>query len=177
MGQLRKRLNQKGYSLLEMTVVMALLVLFSLATLTLVVSGDGAYKSIVADKDTASELRIAMAYVTNKVRQNDVENAIELRANPYGKGQALVICEQVDKAAYETWVYFHSGKLREALVRSGSAVTDEVSFDIVSLDGFELQSKPQSAQITIKAWRNKDNNRREVNTFLTLRAEHTLGGN
>jgi prepilin-type N-terminal cleavage/methylation domain-containing protein len=171
MGQLKKRLNQKGYSLLEMTLVMALLVLFSLATLTLVVSGGGAYKSIVADKDTTSELRIA------KVRQNDVKNAVELRVNPYGEGQALVISEQVDKVAYETWVYFHRGKLREALVRSGTAVTDEVSFDIVSLDGFELQSKPLSAQINVKAWRNKDKERREANTFLTLRTEHTLGGN
>lgn len=168
MERLNRYLNSLGYSLIEMTLVMGLMVLFSLATLTLVASGSGAYKGLLHDKTDNSELRVAVAYLSNKLKQSDVSGAVSLRLQPYGEGQALVLAEDIDGEGYETWIYFHDGVLREGLIRKGTGISDELCFDIASLSGFELSWAEVGKQLHVGAWRETEQGRNLVQTTVTL---------
>lgn len=166
MERLKPLLNEHGYSLLEMTLVMGLLVLFSLATLTLVASGSGAYKALLSEKADNSELRVALGYVSNKVKQADADECIAVKPHPYGEGQALVIYENYDGDQYETWIYFHEGALREGLIRSDTPIQDEFTFEIAALSGFEITQTPDG-RLLIRAWCNEKSGKRLVQTSIT----------
>lgn len=169
MERLKTLRNAQGYSMLEMTLVMGLLVLFSLGTLTLVASGSSAYKALLSNKTSNSELRVALAYVSNKVKQADSADGIVLKPQPYGEGQALVISEVIEGEKFETWIYYHEGALREGLFRSDTPIQDDFTFEIATLSGFEV-SQQRDNQLTIRAWRDDKSGRRLVQTMVTLYA-------
>lgn len=165
-----------GYTLIELTLVIALLALFGTATLSLVVSSSTAYKGIVEQKDTDSELRIALSYIDTKVKQNDSENVLRLKNNPVGAGSALVIEEILDGTSYETWVYYSAGRLREAWVEKGTAASDDLSFEIASIEGFEAEYDIESHLLHITVWSNTNHGQQKLETDIAVKTGITIEG-
>lgn len=58
-----------------------------------------------------------MAYLTEKVRQNDRENGVAVKE--IGGEPALVFSEEIGGEVYETWSYLYGGSLREITVKRG----------------------------------------------------------
>lgn len=164
----RKAAN-RGYTLIELMLVVALLALFGAATLSLVVSSGNAYKGILGKKDLDSNLRIALSYVDNKIRYNDVKHALRLEVNPSGNGKALVIEEELDGSIYETWIYQSGGKLREVLVEKGEPVEDDLGFEITDLGGFEAEYHSDGGLLHLNVWADGNNGRRELGTDITIK--------
>ena len=125
--------NNKGYSTVEFIFVMGLLLLFTFGSLLLIKDGSNLYKSIIDRKDTQTDIRIATAYINNKLRQNDVSNAIRIEKIP-GGNTAIVVTEMVSGVYYDTWVFSLDGYLKEALVQSNQEMDAKESFEIVKLN-------------------------------------------
>lgn len=129
--------NNKGYSAVEFVFVMGLLLLFTFGSLLLIKDGSDLYKNIIDRKDAQTDIRIATAYINNKLRQNDVSGAIRLEEIP-GGSTAIVVSEMVSGVFYDTWVFSMDGYLKEALVQSNQEMDVKESFEIVKLDALTV---------------------------------------
>ncbi len=165
----------KGYAMIELVLVIALLALFGVATLSLVVSGSAAYENLNDKKELDSELRVAVSYLDTKVRQNDSEGALSLRSNPAGDGPALVVGEIIGETQYETWIYLSGGKLREVLIEKGEPVLDDLGFDIAEIEGFTAEFDPDKMllQLYIRNTPGDDLQSMDTNIFIKSGLEVT----
>lgn len=73
-----KNRKKQGNSLIELIVVMAMLGLLGGVLVGLITTGGNIYQKVSANSDAQIEARMALSYLTVKLRQNDVENGITL---------------------------------------------------------------------------------------------------
>lgn len=146
--------QKRGYTLMELTLVMLLLALFAITVMVLIQSGSTAYRKIADNRSAETNARVALSYLDVRLRQNDAQGALSLRENPLGEGNALVIHEEYDGFVYDTWVYFLDGTLYEcSLLDEGDMPRVDISAPIAQLDGYTLELLPggtilQTASIT-----------------------------
>ncbi len=159
----------KGHTLVELALVIALLTLFGAATLSLVVAGSSAYEGIMEKKNADSELRIALSYIDTKIKQYDSAGVLRLESNPAGDGPALVIEEVLGGADYETWIYFSEGRLREVLVDKGGEPTDDLSYEIAVLEGFQAVYGEDEKLLHITVWSSSKKGRLELDTDIAVK--------
>lgn len=170
MFYIRTGKNNKGYAMIELVLVIALLALFGVATLSLVVSGSAAYENINSKKDLDSELRVALSYLDTKVRQNDSEGALRLESNPAGDGSALVVTEIIGDTQYETWIYLSGGKLREVLIDKDEPVLDDLGFEIAEIDGLAAEFDPDKMLLHLNVWSTSGNSRQSLGTNIFIKS-------
>lgn len=142
--------KQEGYSLIEMSIVMMLLLLFGLGIFVLAAASTSSYEALVEEKDNNENLRIASSYIVTKLRQNDRFESVEIADKGMGGKDALVIKEVLAGDLYETWIYESKGSLREATVLSGIKPSDDVSFEIADIDKMSLSFSEKSIYISVE---------------------------
>lgn len=145
-----KWVSESGYSLIEMTIAMLLLVVFGLAVFMLAASSTTTYEKLVDDKNTSEELRVASSYLVTKLRQNDQKEAISLESNLLFDSKALTIREVIGDETYVTWIYVSEGVLREVTVLEGIEPSDDLSFEIAKVDEMEIRVNDQSVYIALE---------------------------
>lgn len=131
-------LKDNGYSLVEMTVVMLLLVVFGLGIFMLAATTTTTYSTLVDEKSSTEHLRIASSFLTTKIRQNDRAEGIFVLKEYEDFGDVLLIEEAFGDDIYITWIYVSEGTLREATIPIDMYPTDDLSFEIASIDTFSL---------------------------------------
>ena len=145
-----KWVSESGYSLIEMTIAMLLLVIFGLAVFMLAASSTTTYEKLVDDKNTSEELRVASSYLVTKLRQNDQKEAISLESNLLFDSEALTIREVIGDETYITWIYISDGALREVTVLEGVEPSDDLSFEIAKVDEMAIRVSDQSVYIALE---------------------------
>ena len=141
--------NNKGVSKVEVILVMILILLMGLAVFTLVVSSSDTYKNVIDEKENLSNLRIAASYIDNKIKQSDEQSSIYIKNNPINGEASIVIVQRVDNENYETWIYLSDKMLKEAYIKQNQDFTDDMSFDIVSIEEFVPSINDDIMEITI----------------------------
>lgn len=164
-----KTVEPNGYSLIEMMIVMMLLVLFGLGIFMLAATASTTYQTLVDDKETGGELRIASSYLMTKLRQNDRIGAIRIEKSAINSEDALVIEEILGDEVYETWIYVSQGVLREATVPKETIPSDDVSFEVANVDDVRFGLQDQSILITIEK-----NQETLTDLTVTLKSKVTL---
>ncbi len=81
--------RNNGQSLIELIIVMSMIALLGGVLLGLVSTGGSAYQKVSSTQDLQREARLALSYVTVKVRQNDVQGGIPL--SPLNKIRILKV--------------------------------------------------------------------------------------
>ena len=106
---------QKKYTAIRLLPVL-LILLFSVLSLMLVLSGAGVYKNTVENTRYNNQVRATLSYVSNKVRSADSSTIrIEQRNNI----SVLLFTESIEDTVYETMIYVYDGSLREMFSRQG----------------------------------------------------------
>ena len=141
--------NNKGVSKVEVILVMILILLMGLAVFTLVVSSSDTYKNVIDEKENLSNLRIAASYIDNKIKQFDEQSSIYIKNNPINGEASIVIVQRVDNENYETWIYLSDKMLKEAYIKQNQEFTDDMSFDIASIEEFVPSINDDIMEITI----------------------------
>lgn len=141
--------NNKGVSKVEVILVMILILLMGLAVFTLVVSSSDTYKNVIDEKENLSNLRIAASYIDNKIKQSDEQSSIYIKNNPINGEASIVIVQRVDNENYETWIYLSDKMLKEAYIKQEQDFTDDMSFDIASIEEFVPSINDDIMEITI----------------------------
>jgi len=141
---------QNGFSLIEMSIVMLLLVLFGLGIFMLAAATTTTYESLVEKKTESESFRIASSYIITKIRQNDRLDSVKIEPNAFGDRDALIVIETINDEIYETWIYVSEGRLREATVLKGVTPNDDLSFEIAEIDHLNLSGDAHSLTISIE---------------------------
>lgn len=93
---------------------------YLLCTIFTILIGSRVYENIRERDNSSFHTNTALAYVTNKVRQGDRINAVSIREN--NGCQVLVLTEDYDGTAFETWIYQMDGALWELFTQKDSGL-------------------------------------------------------
>ena len=120
----------------DIVFVLSLFCVFAVLVLFVVVFGANVYQGIAKDMDENYNTRTSVAYLSEKMRQNDVRGSVEIRE--VGNSDALVLIQKVNENSYETWIYVQGGKLWEVTVAAGKEVAPGDGQEIMDLSGLQL---------------------------------------
>lgn len=132
-------MKRRGYTLIEMVLVMFLLILVSFFVFTATSMGSSAYLRLNAWQERTSDLRIGLSYIDVKVRSNDALGQMSIQPDPFTGADALVFSRVVDDQLYRTWIYVHEGYLFELFVPEKAVVSPEMGNRIARVDRLELK--------------------------------------
>ena len=110
---------------------------FALCALIIVVSGIKSYRSMGSANQLSSQQRIALGYVSGKLRALGDADGVSIREEQGVK--LLVLSEEEDGTAYETRIFFDGGSLCEQFCEAGLDFDPEGVEPIASLPGFEFE--------------------------------------
>ncbi len=127
---------KKSHSI-DSVFVICLMMLFLLSSLCVIAIGASIYKKNVSLMSDNNSHRIACAYITEKVRQSDINGDIYVD-EVFGEN-ALVLTQYVDGTKYNTYIYDYNGHLMELFARAnlptfypqaGQQILEVQSFDV-----------------------------------------------
>lgn len=127
--------NTKGYTLIELITVMAILGILGTVLVSIMSSGGHFYKNTNEVMDAQSNVRLATSYLTVKIRQNDISNGIAVDDSSYAV--PVLAIKDAGNPGYTFWIYFDSGKLRE-----------QYRNDVTGFDDMSLGSGEEIADIS-----------------------------
>ena len=134
--------------MIDSVFVICLMLLFVLCALSVIAIGASIYQKNVSSMANNNSHRIASAYITEKIRQSDINGSVRTR-DLFGE-KVLVMSREVNGEIYNTYIYDFDGKLMELMARdnlnmiypqSGQKIMDVKSFDIeeVSDNMFKIE--------------------------------------
>lgn len=155
--------SDSGFTLLEMIVVIAVLAILGTATLTLLSASSNVFKHIHNDYNVENEARIALAYTTIKVRQNDFTydvgattvNSVKL-VTEESKQYLNILNAQDKKAVWQ--ITFENGNLTETFYKDG------------------LSGSPSAPGVISEGLNNVIFNYDDIQKLLSLKIEYTVEG-
>lgn len=109
---------------------MLLLLVFILCSVFTILIGSRVYENIRARDDAAFYSDTALGYVTNKVRQADRSDSIEIR-DIEGNNVLVLTSVSADGILDETWIYTMDGFLKELYSEKDSGLTVSDGLDIM----------------------------------------------
>jgi len=115
---------------------MLLFLIIVILSVMIIILGKNIYENINEDRTNNYELRVSLSYISNKIRQSDKQNAVELKK--LNEDYAVVINEIYDDANYETWIYFYDNAIYEILIDENTTFNLEDGMRIVDVDRFDI---------------------------------------
>ena len=104
------------HHVIDTVFVICLLLLFLISALTVISIGASIYKKNVEQTSENYAQRVSIAYVTEKVRQSDLEGKVFVQE--LFDSNVLVFHETVNGALYNTYIYSYDGYLMELFARA-----------------------------------------------------------
>lgn len=122
----------QGYTLVELITALAIIGILGTMLLSMINTGGHFYRTANTTMDNQNNARIAIAYITVKIRQNDVVSEISVAA-PVASDSTFQVLKIKDASTTGKffWIYFDSStnKLREQ---------KDSDFDPVLVNGTEI---------------------------------------
>lgn len=131
--------------LVDVLFVLALFGVFAVSALTLVTIGADVYQHTVQDMNYNYETRTAVAYITEKIRQNDISTTSggnNACLTTLDNVPALMLTHTIDEEQYCTYLYFHEGYLKELYIQKGFSFggnTLDAGTSVMELAALEMQ--------------------------------------
>ena len=72
------KINQAGFSIIELLIALTLLAFLATSLLTIITAGGDAFQRVLDEKTAQSEARIAISYITVKLRQHSSQGNISI---------------------------------------------------------------------------------------------------
>lgn len=118
-------MKQEKNFIVDVLFVLALFGVFTISALMLVTVGADVYRHTVDDMGRNYETRTSVAYITEKIRQNDTslpgeDSQQSITIGTLSDTPALMMMRDIDGELYCTYLYLHDGYLKELFVKSGS---------------------------------------------------------
>ncbi len=125
--------------IVDILFVLALFLVFTLSTLTLVLFGANIYQNTVNSMEDNYNARTVCSYISEKFRSNDSAGGISIGSID---GQpSLILNQEINDASYSTYIYEYDGYLRELFVSDSVTLGAEVlnaGNKLCPIDKFEV---------------------------------------
>ena len=165
--------NRRGYTLIELVLVLFLLILIALSVFSLTGIGSRTYLRLTDKQTIAADLRIGISYFDVKLRQNDAAASIFVLDPPYAvdqiNGKVLLIERLIDDRLYNLWIYQYDGYLCEILLEQGAVFLPEMGSRIVRIDRLEFDIVADDALRVSLSRSNEQGEMRQSERVITLR--------
>ncbi len=128
--------RRRGRSIVDMLFILALFAVFMISALFIVLFGARIYKRIVADADVNYNARTSIAYISEKIRQHDTADGVDVIYD--GDKPVLRLTETYGGIEYYTYLYEMDGSLTEItspadyepIYSAGQSILAVTSFDV-----------------------------------------------
>ena len=134
---------------LSSLLVLLLFAVFAVCILSVLLTSADTYRRL-SDRDQDSYgRRISAQYITTKIRQADLQDAVSVRSF---EGQtALVLAEEIDGEWYETLIYYYDGYLRELFTSASGEMLPEDGEKIMEANSFlAYADEPEEGQLSLR---------------------------
>lgn len=128
--------KQKNRHMVDILFVIALFCVFAISALMLVMIGSNVYKKTVENMDQNYNTRTSFAYITEKIRQFDSQDAISVGF--IEDTDTLILTTFANDTIYNTYIYMYDGYLKELFVKSDTAISLESGQNILPISDFHL---------------------------------------
>lgn len=142
-------MNQERHFIVDILFVLALFGVFTISALMLVTIGSEVYRHTVDDMGSNYETRTAVAYITEKVRQNDniiaddnSYNTENISISTLAGTPALTLTQSFNNEIYCTYLYLHDGYLKELFMKSDGYLGDDMlaaGQNVMELHSFSIE--------------------------------------
>lgn len=129
--------TRRENSIVDMLFLLALFGVFLISALFIVLFGANIYKKTTKDTDANFNARTSTAYITEKIRRNDIEGGVMVLHE--NNQDTLALRQFTDYGAYYTYLYYCEGYLREITVSEGAEFAPEAGAEILELKAFEIE--------------------------------------
>lgn len=123
--------------MIDLLFTLALFCVFAASALMVVLIGARVYQNTVRQMNANFDGRASVAYVTNKIHQNDRADSISLIDLDEGI-TGLALDYEVDGITYQTVIYHYDGALREIPVEKGDEFPLDSGQAIVQVSSFTI---------------------------------------
>ena len=182
-----------GFSVIELLIALTLMALLGGSLLTLISSGSSVFQRVFDEKDAQSEARIALSYVTVKLRQNGKPGVVSLvdSGSPNNRRKVLKIDQTPEVDSDDCYfIYINPadpadsdsgadsgtggggvGKLCEKTSNTPDVENDYGTFTIANIRDFDIDYTDETqTQLKITVYYGRDESPREMSTIITLRS-------
>lgn len=115
---MQTRRGQEPHHLIDFLFPAALLFVFAFSAVSVILLATGIYRDTVNHSSRSYTAQTALAYLTEKVHQNDGNGTIE--AGTFEGCPALIFRQSYHDSDYSTYIYAYGQELRELFVKDGT---------------------------------------------------------
>ncbi|MEG2038640.1 MAG: DUF4860 domain-containing protein [Oscillospiraceae bacterium] len=123
--------------MIDLLFILALFCVLAISSLMVVMIGANVYKSTVEQSNLNFNLNTSLSYVSEKIRQNDLDDSISI--GKIEDTQALVLKQDINGTTYQTLIYYSDGYLRELFAAQGTELSCASGQPLIELDGFNIK--------------------------------------
>ena len=161
--------NEDGSSLVELIMVMMLLLVFGFTIFTLINTGASTQEKIIENKDAQVDARIAINYINVILRKNDSLNKISVETVDSTGKEGILISENTQDGAFDTWIYFSNGQILECMVFPGEQPDDLNGFVIIDIDDFSIEKDEVNNTIITKYEYDYNDEKQSISNLYKMR--------
>ena len=144
---------EKRGLIIEKACVIILLFSIGASVYALVAAGYRSFNRMNKMQDECLNSRVAMNYVSMRIRRSDAKGAVRIDNSP--RGTCLVLSEDISGESYETRIFLHNGYLLESFVSAETPFDEEYGFEIIQLDSFDVKRENNMIEIILSSGASK----------------------
>ena len=165
--------DKKGYTLIEMFLVLMILLVFSITAFSLIFYGSDTYNKLIADKNNEADARILLTTYETRLRQYDYVGGYELKTIECQNQPLTVLAMKEyadDGTPVNTWLFWQNGKLFESLTVNNELPTPDTSQELFRNQNLDLKIEGNDQALTIRVAYPFSGGTREISTIISRRA-------
>lgn len=133
--------------MIDILFVLSLFCVFAVSSVLLILFGADIYKKTVQQMENNYTSRTSIAYITEKIRQSDVEHAIKIISQ--NDTQILMLTNVINDIPYATSLYEYDGYLYELFARTDLELPLDAGQPVMELHSLSFsQIKQNLLEIT-----------------------------
>lgn len=117
----------------------ALFFVFTSTALLALLLAANIYNGIVTDSNRAFEQGTTLAYITQKIRQNDSGETGQIYLSEFDGYDALAISQNFSGALFTTYIYEVDGSLKEIFLQNGVEAGAEAGTTIMEIGDLQME--------------------------------------
>ena len=118
----------------------ALFFVFAATALVVLLLSANVYEQIVHRSTHTFEQNTALAYLTEKIHQNDHGSNSSIELTQFDGCEALAISQTFNDTMYTTYIYEFEGQLKELFIQNGVQATAQAGTTILTLHHLEMKA-------------------------------------
>lgn len=133
--------------MIDILFVLSLFCVFAISSVLLILFGADIYKKTIQQMENNYTSRTSISYITEKIRQSDVEHAIKIISQD--DTQVLMLIRTINNIPYATSLYEYDGYLYELFARTDLELPLDAGQPVMELHSLSFsQIEPNILEIT-----------------------------